>query len=440
MLYSNLLNQKKKSVPTLFLIIYLVIVFFGLNNFFLGKKFSNQSTKAREKDNLDRIQIMNVTEKTASIYWQTRQKTSSWILFGENENQLTKSAFDERDFKEGKTDFFNHFVSLKNLKPGQTYYFVIVTPQGIIKRKNKPFFFNTKKQPSSGNTIKPLSGRVVNKKNINDGVIILEIEGADPLGNYIKESGEWIIPLYYITRKGTADFLIPDKDTHVKISILNGKHEKSEIKTLFGLLNSLPEEIILGKDYIFMEKGKEKVLSRMNEADKKKEIEIIFPKENSAIPGKKPLIKGIAKPEEKIKVYFDNPKQIYEIYSDRDGIWQLSPFYDLLPGKHELKIVTKNFSGKEIEMRRSFIILKSGESVLGEATPSANISPTTPVYISPTSIVFSPTPDYQSLIEPTISYLSPTLSSPPVSGINYSMLIFLGSILIIFGLGFVLIF
>lgn len=438
--------QKRTSyIPSFFLLVYLLVVFFGLNSFFSVNKKFKSNIQASNQEEIENLEVINITDKTATVYWKTKKIISAWLIYGIDKNHLNGKAFDDRDLEPTKGEYFHHYVSLKDLLPGQIYYFVIVTPNGVLKRNGEPFFFRTKINPPKLNQQLPVLGRVKSKKDkIIDGIVLIKIEGAETLGSFIKENGDWLVPLYHLSKKNSDNFFIPDNKTPVKIYFFNEINERTEIETNFEFLSRLPQEIVLGKDYIFLEEEEPKVLSKMIEVNKLKKIDVLFPKENASIPGRKPLIKGIAIPGKKVKIFFDKPKQIYEIYSDKDGVWQLTPFYELDPGKNIVKISTIDEIGKEILISRNFFILKSGEGVLGEATPSANLSPTSlPTVISPSPL---PSPTLTevtptSFIQPTIpvSYFSPT-QTPPVSGLDTSILTLSGFLLLFFGLGMILVF
>lgn len=424
------LYQEEKKIPTpvafLFLLLMLSTLGFILNK---PKTISVSASKL----NFERMEATNITNSSASIFWRTKEKETGWLVYGENESRLNKQIFDDRDLADNKNPYFNHYITFKNLQPNKRYFFEAVTPKGLIKQNNNlPFSFVTKAQLPLVSSLPPAMGSIQDKNGrpLINGIVLLQIEGVEPLSDRTKDKGEWLIPLYYLTKINTNELIQPKGDSSVTIEIISEEGETSTIKTTLKKTSPLPQTIIIGKNYDFTRK-EEKVLSETTEDQLGfGKIDIIFPKENAAIPGKKPNLRGIALPLKKVKIIIESKTpQIFEIYADKDGIWNLAPFYDLEPGKHQLTIITEDESGKEVKITRIFNMLKSGESVLGEATPSGTITPTaiptnTPVPATPP---MTPTP-----------VVSVTPPGPP--GTNFFPLTVVSTALMILGTGLIMVF
>lgn len=437
-IYSRLYYQNQKRIPTPFAIIFLFLIMIGLSSTLNQQK--KVAIKAA-KNQLVRLEIINVTNNSATIFWRTPEKLISWLVYGEEKNQLNNQVFDERDVEGKREARFNHYAILKNLKPNKKYFFEIVTSKEVIKQKdNKPFSFSTKVQLPQPVNLPPARGRIQNRNGtpLVDAIVILKIEGADPLGDRTKDKGEWLIPFFYLTKANSNDFFQLEKNNLVTIEIISEEGEKSIVKALVKKITPL-KTIIIGKDYEFLTE-EEKVLSEITQNRSSfQKIDIIFPKEGSAIHGKKPLFRGLALPRKKVKIIIESKlRQAVEVYSDEDGVWKLIPFYDLEPGNNKIILITEDEKGKEITLTRNFIISKSGEGVLGEATPSAELTPSpvketptpTPLIETPTSLPPTPTKSF---------FLTPT-PSPIISGIDFFPLTVLATALIFLGGGLVIIF
>jgi hypothetical protein len=431
------LYPEEKKIPAPFAFLFIFLMVFALS--FIFNKPRSSSVKA-QKLKLERLEITNITNNSASVFWRTKEKEVSWLVYGDNETRLEKNIFDERDLANNKNSYFNHYVTFKNLEPNKKYFFIIATPKGLIKKNNNlPFSFTTKIQLPLASSLLPAMGKVLNKNGqpLADGIILLKIEGAELLSERTKDKGEWLIPFYYLVKSDSDELFQPKPDTEVSLEIISEEGETSTVKTTLKNVSPLPQTIIIGKNYVFAN-DEEKVLSEKTKNDSRhNKIGIIFPKENAAIPGKKPILKGVALPRKKVKVIIESTTpQIFEIYADKDGVWSLSPFYELEPGKHHLTIITEDENGKEIKISRSFNILKSGESVLGEATPSATLSPT----IIPTVITY-PTSSPTSSPTATITLIAQsTLTPPGPPGTNFFPLVTVGLALMFLGTGLIMVF
>jgi len=425
------LYQEEKKIPTPIAFLFLLLMLSALG--FILNKPKTTSVSA-SKLRLERIEITNITNTSASVFWRTKEKEVGWLIYGEDKNRLNKQIFDDRDLVNSKNPYFNHYITFKNLQPNKRYFFEIITPKGLIRQNNNlPFSFVTKTQLPLPPSLSPAMGSVQdeNGRPLAYGIVLLKIEGAGPLSDRTKDKGEWLIPLYYLTKVDTSELIQPKGDSQVTIEIISEEGKISTIKTILGKISPLPQTIIIGKNYQFAIE-EEKVLSETtkNQLNFAK-IDIIFPKENADIAGKKPIFKGTALPNKKLKIIIESKtSQVFEIHADRDGIWKLTPFYDLEPGKHQVTIIAEDEDGKEIRISRNFTILKSGEGVtLGEATPSGTISPTA----MPTETPILTMPPVT--LTPTI-----LLTPPGPPGINFFPLTVISTALMILGAGLIMVF
>lgn len=436
MYHKYLKKSNEKKVPTVFLFFYLFFLFFFINRYFKNIRQPIIS-KAINLTIIDQLEVINITDRSAVVFWRTKKKLPSSLIFGTESKKVETELNDIRSINNLPYISYNHFVYLKDLMPGRKYYFKIKVFDQIFQDGNQPLAFKTKNNFIAFNNIPPFFGKVKkDREKIDDGVIILTIDGAELLGDYLKENGEWVIPLHYLIKKNTDEQFYPKENTKVSIKIFNNNHSM-EIKTFFSNLHNLPKEIIFGQSYDFYSFDKEKnVLSEKINKNFNRNFDIIFPKEGAVIPGRKPLIKGISNPNSKIKVIFDNPRQIYEIFSDKDGIWLLSPFYDLNFGKRII-IVSGEFDGKSVKLERSFVIPKSGELVLGEATLSAQTKPKeeiTPILTSTPTPFETLTPTISTTTDLTYERQNINPTQPmPVSGFEVSYFKVLGIFFVIIG-------
>jgi len=420
------LYQEEKKIPTPVAFLFLSLMLFTLG--FILNKPKTVSVSA-SKLRLERLEITNITNTSASVFWRTKEKEVSWLIYGEDKNKLNKQIFDDRDLADKKNSYFNHYATFKNLQSNKRYFFEIITPKGLIKQNNNlPFSFITKTQLLLPPSLAPAMGSVQdeNGRPLINAVVFLKIEESGPLSDMTKEKGEWLIPFYYLTRTNTSELIQPREDSLLTIEIISEEGKTSTIKTILGRTSPLPQTIILGKNYQFTAE-EEKVLSETTQTQLNfGKIDIIFPKENAGIAGKKPIFKGTALPNKRLKIIIESrTPQIFEIHADKDGVWKLTPFYNLEPGKHQVTLITKDENDKEVKITRTFYILKSGESVLGEATPSATITPTT--IPTETPILMTPTP-------------AVSLTPPGPPGINFFPLTMMSTALMILGAGLIMVF
>lgn len=431
MIYSNLYLNKKNNFFYYIGIIFSIIALFFIFTF---RFFLKNSIPSRaSKKFINRIEIVNLSFNQAGIYWLSEKKEKGWIMFGERKNSLDNIVFDERDTENIKNEYLNHYVLLKNLKPNKEYFFKIVSNNQLIDINGEPFSFKTVNKQETKIRFSPAYGKVIDKNGnpITNGVVILSFKDSYPLLSLIKISGEWLIPLNNIIEKEKEIIKTEIKNKVINLEIYDENGNKSNVEAITENVSPLPQSIIIGKDYKFIEK--EEVLGVISKNNKDGFlIDIIYPKENSIIAGGKPLIKGLAIPNNNvyINLSFKNNLISYKTKADASGNWKISLEKNLLPGNYLIELITFNKEKKEVVLKRNFQIAKSGEMVLSGATESALLTPT------PTFNELSPTQ------QPTQIILTPTMISTTIKPAGFNPIFsFLTAIsFIIIGTGLLFIF
>jgi hypothetical protein len=153
------------------------------------------------------------------------------------------------------------------------------------------------------------------------------------------------------------------------------------------------------------------------------DIDIIFPRDKAVIPGTRPLIKGTGIAQKNVRVVLEPSGRIFETKIGSNKVWQFQPTFDLSPGEHTLKVTTQNDQNVPVVLERSFFIEKSGESVLGDATPSATLTP----IASPTAELITETPMPTDILPTAVPSLPKTGSSIIPFGIASMVLVIMGA-------------
>ncbi|EKE15194.1 MAG: hypothetical protein ACD_12C00115G0003 [uncultured bacterium] len=443
MIYSNLYLHKDNKLPTVigFLFILFTTVIFS-RLFFGGLVGPSRASLKVAK----RVEIVNLSPTQVSVFWQTDKSESGWVVYGETENKENKIVFDEKDLNNlgsQKGKYIVHLATLKELIPGKKYFFKIVTDnnQIIVQPDGNSFSFITPKSALSGlQNISPAFGKVLRSNSVDpliNSYIILSVKGGYSLFTQIKSTGDgsWLIPLNQIYGKDSQNILTISEKDKIIIEIVTSEGEGLTITTVKSKVSPLPQTTVFVKDKNFTFVEDDNVLSAsMNlGAIINNQIEILYPKENSLIPGSIPLIKGVALPLTQIKITVNSNKTYSAITtSDVKGNWSYLLPENLELGPHTIVMKTKDKEGKEVVVKRKFIIIaQQGNEgrVLGTASGEPTITFTiTPM---PTNIIYdTPIPTVQSNVTTT----------PPVSGSNFFGTIFSSLSLIIIGGGILLAF
>ena len=434
--------KEKTKLPTVIgvlLVFFITIVFSRL---FLGLTGPSKASLKVAK----RVEIVNLSSRQASIFWQTNKAESDWVVYGENEGKENKIVLDEKDINnigQKKGEYKIHLVTLKELVPSKKYFFKIVSDnnQVIVQPNGNSFIFVTPNN-SLGNSqnISPAFGKVLQSNSVQpliNSYIMLSIKGGYPLLTQIKSEGDgsWLIPLNQIYSKDSQNFLTIANKDKIIIEIITSEGEVSTITTVKSKVSPLPQTIVFIKDKNFSFVEDENVLSASTNlnAAAKNQIDIIYPKEGSLIPGNIPLIKGVSLPFAKINITV-NSKKTYSATTigDSKGNWSYLLPEDLELGQHTIILETKDRDGKIITLKRNFTIV-SLQGNEGRVLGTASGEPTIMFTATPT-----PTESIYNSPIPTIPYNITT--TPPVSGNNFSWTIFSSLSLIIIGGGILLAF
>lgn len=424
--YSNFFLARERKIPTFFLFIILIAVFIFLSRF-LG--FSPPRSSAA-KSALKYIEIVNLSYNQAAVFWQTQEKAVGWVIYGENESNLTSIVLDDRDVAEKKGSYLNHLATLKNLKEGRVYSFKIVSNNKLIGNgENKAFSFKTSSSLSSSSNLKPVYGKIINRSGrpLDNAAVVLAIGGAYPLVAVTKLGGDWLIPLNNIVEKNTGKVKFIDSAERIRIDIYAEDSDRTSVESTISNASPLPQTIIIGRDYDLQRSAD--VLSATSKSqvvETASKVEILYPRESSIIPGTMPLIKGIANPGSELVVIVNSEKSFsFRIRADKDGVWKVPLSESLSPGPHKITVVFQNSEGLEQSLIRMFTIAKSGEQVLGIATPDA-----TPTSSATPTLIFTPTTPLSSQ----------EATAPPTSGTSPLFFALASGSLIVLGIGLLLVF
>lgn len=421
MIYSDLYTGRKQKIPTilgLFFILFIIIFFFAIIN---GSAVPSKADLA----GLKRTEVTNLSPIQISIYWQTQNKETGWLVYGGNQERLTNIVLDDRDIPEKKGAYLNHYVTIRNLKPDSLYFYAIISSnKRIVKPDGSLFSFRTPKTISNLTKLSPSSGKVLhaNLSPLSNAIVLLTVNNeVNPISTMTKENGEWLIPLNsFFDKEHQNEKVFSGKET-AKIEVLSEDGNISTVTNSLEGLSGSTETIIIGKNYDYLHT--DNVLSATTKSvvePIKQSIAIIYPLENSLIPGRRPLIKGVALPSAKIAITINSDKSYSAlITADRSGNWSYMIPEDLDIGNHVIFIRTKNIQGGDVVLSRRFrIVANEGMDgrVLGTAsgeptvtikpTDKAEPTPTTYIYVSPTA---NPTIT-PSLLKSGVSDIFPIIS------------------------------
>lgn len=442
MIYSDLYVPRENKFPTVVGVVVVLLFTAFFSNIFFNPKNSSQASLKVAK----RVEIVNLSPSQVSIFWQTNQSESGWVAYGESEASENTIVLDDKDLSnigDLKGKYNTHLATLKELTPGKKYFFRIITDNNkiIVQPDGKSFSFETPQDNLNIiQNISPAFGKVLKSNSIDpltDSYILLTVKGGYSLLTQIKSSGDgsWLIPLNQIYSKDSKNILTISEKDLIIIEVITNEGESLTITTLKSKVSPLPQTTIFIKDKNYSFVSDDNVLSASSNfsGPVSNQVDVLYPKEGSLVPGTIPLIKGMALPLAKIEITVGGRKSYSAIVtSDSQGIWSYLLPESLNLGPHTIVIKTRDTTGNDLTLTRKFtMISQQGNEgrVLGTATGEPTI--TTEPTAAPT-IVINNTP------MPSLTPIRTT--TPPVTGSNYLGTVFGSLSLIVIGGGILLAF
>ncbi|MBI3620020.1 hypothetical protein HY214_02650 [Candidatus Roizmanbacteria bacterium] len=423
MVYSQYFTREKEpKVPAVLLLGVLLAIIV-----FLTKIFGNSALPSKAaKNTVRRIEIANIAPNQVTIFWQTLSKERGWLVFGDSETELHKIVLDDRDVENKKNAYLNHLSTIKSLTPAKKYYFKLISENKLIaERGDKAFSFQTPDFAKNTPHTSPAYGKVlgINQLPLTNATVIISYRDAYAVVGMTTESGEWLLPLGTLFHKIKGSELHPAGRDMVDIEIYSEDDLKSTIKSDVMSLSPLPQSVIIGKDYTFSHEAQVLAVNDSRLAADTPRIDILFPKDGGVIPGSSPLLKGTALPNHQVVITIAaTTLYTYRTTANADGIWQVQMNDHLPDGEQAVTMETTDELGKEVTRVRHFTIAKSGEQVLGTATPEASPTLSLPVQSATPTAVISRT------------------TTPPVTGANIFPLVETSAALILVGMGIIIAF
>ncbi len=372
-------------IPTLLGIFLVIVLTAGLG--FGFEQISRSRTTASGSIIPTGIEITNVSDTTFTVTWQTESPATGAISV---ESPAAKQTlFDERDSTGALGSYTTHAVTMRTGRANTDYLFTILSNGKAHTQNGTPFRVRTASSlPASDFSLEPAFGIVLTEASLPaDGAIVyLTPQGGQTLSALVKPSGSWVIPLHLARTNDLLSYLPAAERIDEDIVVTLGA---SQAIAATDTLNDNPvPDIVLGKTYDFRKQQAKASptpapLASANAAvlGQTTQVSGLFaitaPEQNAALTTNLPLIQGTGQPGKTVSITLgiSNPFGGTTTIG-ADGIWRFTPSQRLDPGQQSVTATSQNASGQPVAVTHLFEVLKSGTQVLGDATPSATLTPT----------------------------------------------------------------
>lgn len=418
--------RKEKKIPTIFA--FLILLGGLATATFLDRSAQTVTSLANKTPLPEEVHFTNISDNSFTVSWLTSSPTTGAIVATTGVKKST--ILDDLDSDSIPRPRTTHYVTVKNLSENVSVSVKIISGS---KNCNEEKFCPTFTQKTGAKLLSPLTLPPVRGslftpegKSAEGAIVYLTIGKSAPLTGRVDSGGLWVIPL---TQLRTQDFLGRPDFADSDIVQITAKLSETSMSTAIIDMKSIRQnltipQMIIGNSYNFIDLLSKKdalaLLATQNvlgvkteQSNKSAQVDILFPKyDDDTTPDSRPRIRGTGKPGSQLLITVNSSPQTGKVTVGSDGTWNFRPEKELPPGVHHLTIQEYDEKGSLITYTRKFIVLKSGERVLGEATPSASLTPTFSPTLAP-SLPASPTPLQTSSPLPTSSSVSPTLTSSP---------------------------
>lgn len=394
--------MKERKIPTIIglILVGLIITIFRFGFDRIGPLFTKASTTHAPNN----VTISNISDTSYTVSWLTQEPTSGSIRL---DGTLPNSFFFDERFsgtntspEVASTPYTTHVVTVRGLKPETAYKFSIVSNGASYIHNGKPYEVRTAPTITGvGTGIEPAYGQLSASSGspLEGAIVYVTLEGGQTLSTLTKSSGTWVIPLNLSRSSDLTQYTTFAERINESIVIRSSEGEST---ALTDTLNDNPvPAMTIGKTYDFRKiqaENKQKqplalapspaVLGTSTQTIQQN-VAIVRPANGSAIPSNLPIIQGTGVPGNQVLITIGMTQPISDtVVVGSDGIWRFTPIRPLSEGKQSVTITSADTKNKTVAITHTFEILKSGTQVLGDATPSATLTP------QPTIIVDDPTP------------------------------------------------
>lgn len=213
------------------------------------------------------IKVLNISDTSVSIVWQTDLKTEGEIVYDTSQN-LKHIESDNRDKDEIKQHLI-HFVTLRDLKPDTKYFYKIKSESFLFPDQSLDFKTAKTIPDQQDNSLnKPVQGTVLNTNlnPVDEALVFLKIEDASDLATFTSTAGNFIIPVTDLRTKDLSNFYPITQKIPATLQIIRGDLSSNVDITL--PLDQILPPLTLGqninlKDYIASESARVRKLKEL---------------------------------------------------------------------------------------------------------------------------------------------------------------------------------
>lgn len=163
----------------------------------------------------------NITDTSFTITWTTSEPTNGFVRWNTKPSELNRIAVDERNLSS-----HTHSITLHDLEPHTTYYYVIATNGSLYGQNGStPIAITTAANALHKSIANTIFGKVVTRdgKPVVDALIYIETEEMSPISTKTDKDGGWVVALSNARSKDLSSFIELTPENIITLKIIDGK-------------------------------------------------------------------------------------------------------------------------------------------------------------------------------------------------------------------------
>ncbi len=271
-----------EALSKVFLLLTGLLVFMTL--LLAGSKVIRLRTQALEPIAPRNITVTNLAAKGATISWYTRVPVNGYVVVVNSDRETLPAFMDDRVSGVGEGKFYTHYVTIRGLKPEETYRVKIYSDNHLFKTVDGKKMVTFKTLPLDNTPPPPpqnIFGRIVTSSGspASDVILYAYPTSGTEISTVTDKEGKYVLNLLS-SRDPKTGSVITTLGEKIRISAVMGEEGKSDIVVDLNERGLIPT-IQLGKDYDFS---------------------INYPPENKVLKSNEVQIKGSGRAGERLKI------------------------------------------------------------------------------------------------------------------------------------------
>ncbi|MGI6484111.1 MAG: fibronectin type III domain-containing protein [Candidatus Dojkabacteria bacterium] len=150
------------------------------------------------------IRVSNLTDVGFTVLWISEEKENGLVKYGVSQNDLSNTAYDQRDGISAKGKYYVHSVKLDRLQSETKYYYEIISGEDLYDNNERKYSVTTLATVESAPPFTTLSGSFTNMPSHGEVIVIGSVKDMDKIGSLgtsyevstlVDERGNWTMPI-----------------------------------------------------------------------------------------------------------------------------------------------------------------------------------------------------------------------------------------------------